>query len=220
MSSLLLIHTPTGEYPIFDYDLRARHPHTSFPSTMTADALGDLGYAIVTPTEKPATSEFEYAVELAPVQTESGYVQAWQVATMPSNDQSTLIQNQKQYLLARVSELRYEKETSGFTLTDGTVLKTDRESQATVAGAAVSALLDPAVVIKWKAASGWVDLHADAIKQIALIVSVYVRACFEAEKAHLDAISALPDTMEALRAYDLTTGWPVPNQVVQEQVAP
>ena len=52
-----------------------------------------------------------------------------------------------------------------------------------------------------------VRIGAAALAAAAQAIAAHVRACIEAEAAHLDAIAALPD-VAAARAYDVTTGWP------------
>ena len=76
---------------------------------------------------------------------------------------------------------RYAAETAGIVV-DGAFVRTDRESQALLTGAALSALDDPEYKIYWKAENGWVELTAPQIKVIARAVRAHVQACFDRER--------------------------------------
>lgn len=109
----------------------------------------------------------------------------------------------------KISELasyRYQKETSGITV-NGAMIRTDEYSQGKINGAWSTAQINPAVLIDFKGANGWVKISAAEITAIAGAVSAHVQACFSTERVHADAIAAL-ETSEEVAAYDLTTGWP------------
>lgn len=113
---------------------------------------------------------------------------------------------------ADLAALRFEKETAGITLA-GTVIRTDRESQALITGAWCRVQQNPNVLIDWKGETSWTRLDAATINAIAYAVGDHVQACFTNEKAHstaLDALGADPNTTVAdIEAYDITTGWTV-----------
>ena len=108
--------------------------------------------------------------------------------------------------LSELAALRYQHETSGITLS-GMAIETDRQSQALITGAWSFSQLNPAVLIDWKAESGWIQIDAATIAGIASAVAAHVQACFSAERLHAEAIAAL-ETSEEVASYDLTTGWP------------
>ncbi len=108
--------------------------------------------------------------------------------------------------LAELAAIRYQHETAGITLS-GMTIETDRESQALITGAWSFSQLNPAVLIDWKATTGWIQIDAATIAGIAGAVAAHVQACFSAERAHAEAIAAL-ETVDAVAGYDLTTGWP------------
>lgn len=85
--------------------------------------------------------------------------------------------------LAELAQARWEQETGGLTLPDGTEIRTDRESQALLTGAAFSATLDTETLIEWKGATGWVVLTPQQILQIAGLVRQHVQGAFSKEKA-------------------------------------
>lgn len=112
----------------------------------------------------------------------------------------------KQQKLSALAALRYQHETAGITL-NGMTIETDRQSQALITGAWSFSQLNPAVLIDWKAESGWIQIDAATISAIAGAVATHVQACFSNERIHAEAIAALA-TCEAVTNYDLTTGWP------------
>jgi len=112
----------------------------------------------------------------------------------------------KEEKLAALAAYRYAKETGGITVS-GATIKTDRESQALIAGAKLYSDLNEAVLIDWKAENGWVQINRAAIVAISQAVAAHVQACFSQEKVHSEAINALTTAAE-IEAYDITTGWP------------
>lgn len=61
--------------------------------------------------------------------------------------------------------------------------------------------------IKWKAATGWIEVDLPTLRAAAEAVGDFIEALFDAEHAHYVAIDALT-SVEAVRAYDIITGWP------------
>ncbi len=109
--------------------------------------------------------------------------------------------------LADLAAKRFAVETAGTTV-GGSIIKTDRESQAQL-NSALTALQGGMIPdTPWKAANGWAVVTLAQIQPIAQAVATRVRACFAQEKVHSDAINALT-TIDAIKAYDITTGWPV-----------
>lgn len=105
---------------------------------------------------------------------------------------------------AALAALRYAREIAGLPAWG---LRTDRESQALLTGAALAASLDPAYTVDWKTENGWTTLNAAQLLGAAQVVRAHVQACFSNERAHAQAIDALT-TPEAVEAYDLSGGWP------------
>jgi hypothetical protein len=104
---------------------------------------------------------------------------------------------------ASISAKRYAVETSGVVL-GGIPIDTGRDSQGLIAGAALSALLDPEYVCRWKTPAGPLTLDAEQLKAVAQGVRAHVQACFDREfelRDHLDA-GTFTDNM-------LDEGWPV-----------
>lgn len=99
-----------------------------------------------------------------------------------------------------IAASRFALETEGVTV-GGTVIKTDRESQATLSAALLTLQRNPAAVIDWKGDNGWVQIGKAQVEAIADIVSSHVQACFTAEKARNDALDALT-SLDEVRDFD------------------
>jgi len=99
---------------------------------------------------------------------------------------------------ALIAARRWQVETG-----EGIQVNTERDSQALLTGAAFAASLDPAYQIKWKAATGFVDLTGEQILGIASQVRAFVQACFNREAELLGAVADGSITAEILEE-----GWP------------
>lgn len=95
----------------------------------------------------------------------------------------------KAALIAYAENKRWRVETGGI-LVGGRAISTDRDSQALIAGAKALADEEPEELVDFKAASGWVQIDAVAVRAIALAVGRHVRACFRIERLVWDAIDA------------------------------
>ncbi len=91
-------------------------------------------------------------------------------------------------LRAYAAERRYAKEVGGIEL-NGMSIRTDRQSQALVNGAANMAQLTSNFSTKWKTESGvFVQLNGPAIISIATAVGMHVTNCFSLEAEVSEAI--------------------------------
>ncbi len=97
-----------------------------------------------------------------------------------------------------IAAARYAAEIAGVAV-GGVVVKTDRESQALITGAALKALQDAEYVCSWKTDAGFVELSAPQILAIADAVRAHVQAQFDHERALLALIDAA-GTLEDLEA--------------------
>ena len=102
----------------------------------------------------------------------------------------------------QIAARRFQVETGGVTV-EGVQINTDRDSQSLLTGAAFAASLDPGYHIKWKAATGFVDLTGEQILGIASQVRAFVQACFNREAELLGAVADGSITAEMLEE-----GWP------------
>lgn len=112
----------------------------------------------------------------------------------------------KALLLKRLANVRYEHETAGVNV-GGALVKTDRESQATITGAYARALSDPSVTVAWKTGNGFVTLDSAAILLFGTAVFHHVQGCFAREKVLAEAID-VAGTVDELMAVDVSAGWP------------
>ncbi len=104
--------------------------------------------------------------------------------------------------LAELASIRFGHETAGVA-----GLRSDRESQSLLTGAALAASLDPEYTVDWKGESGWTTLDAVQLLAAAQTVRGHVQACFSNERILAAAIDAAAD-MDAFLAIDLSQGWP------------
>lgn len=85
---------------------------------------------------------------------------------------------------------------------EGLAIATDDLSQSRILGAALSAVIDPDLVLGWKTADGrMVPLTAPQILALAKVVRAHVQACFDREAAILADLAAGGTP-------DLAVGWP------------
>ena len=99
---------------------------------------------------------------------------------------------------SEIAAARYAAEIAGVTV-GGVVVRTDRESQALITGAALKATQDGTYSCTWKAESGFVTLNAGTIIAVADAVRTHVQACFDAEAAKCALIDAA-QTVEDVEA--------------------
>lgn len=94
---------------------------------------------------------------------------------------------------AALAELRWERETGGLSLPDGTRISTSRESQAQISSVMQS--LGAGLItgpMEWKMTSGWVQISPEQVAGIAAAVAHHVKACFAAERAVAEMLETLP----------------------------
>ncbi len=103
---------------------------------------------------------------------------------------------------AQVASRRYQHETAGISV-DGVSIDTNRDSQALITAAALSAVMDPTYLCVWKALSGPVTLTAAQIINIATAIRAHVQACFDRECQLLTALAEGTYTADML-----DHGWP------------
>ena len=93
-----------------------------------------------------------------------------------------------------IATARYNAEIAGI---DG--IKTDRESQALITGAALKAMQDSEYSCRWKGVGGFIELTAPQILAIADAVRAHVQSCFDRE-SELVALVDAAETVEAVEA--------------------
>lgn len=106
-----------------------------------------------------------------------------------------------------VTALRWERETGGITLPDGTRVLTGIDDQNRIATAMRGMEVSGLERVDFKAASGWTELTAAEIGAVAAAMSRHVQACFSRERELHALIDGMEDA-EAVIALDITAGWP------------
>lgn len=101
-----------------------------------------------------------------------------------------------------VADERFRREAVGVHV-DGLQIETTRDSQALIASTGLSAVLDPEYRCNFKTLTGFVEIGAVQIVEIAKAVRAHVQACFDRELVLLRAIEA-GDYREDM----LLEGWP------------
>ena len=86
---------------------------------------------------------------------------------------------------AEIAQARYNAEIAGI---NG--IRTDRESQGLITGAALKAMQDNTYTCRWKGIDGFVTLNATQIIAIADAVRQHVQSCFDHEAELLPLIEA------------------------------
>lgn len=97
---------------------------------------------------------------------------------------------------SEVAASRWQAEVSGV---NG--IRTDRESQSMITGAALKAMQDSEYACKWKTEAGFVELTAAQILAIADAVREHVQGCFDREAELLALVEAAttPEEVELIR---------------------
>ncbi len=105
------------------------------------------------------------------------------------------IETSKRHLLNKISEKvaehRYNKEVNGANY--GTyIVKTDRESQATITSTVVALQAGLVSNVEFKFQNGWKTLDTTEFFNVATIISGHVNNCFKAENTTLTTLGNLP----------------------------
>lgn len=153
-------------------------------------------YTPVTEKEKPLIRQRVERLAQRPPTFENGVLtQQWNIVPRP-------LDTIKEELTAELAAHRYEVETGGVTLPDGSRILTDRESQAQLTSAYQSLSMPFVESIEWKAAEGWVTVTEAELRPIAQAVAQHVQGCFKAERIVSEQIAAA-ENAEALYGIDV-----------------
>jgi len=166
-----------------------------------AQVLNGQAHWVFESEEKPEFAQDIVLVEVGP-EVQEGWLWDGEGFSPPQGSSEPAEQTLEEVKIAKLEELaaaRWREETGGLTLPDGTIIKTDRESQALLTGAALSATLDPGKDIEWKGVNGWVTLTSAQILEIAAAVRAHVQAAFSREKALAEQVNACNE-IAAVRA--------------------
>lgn len=117
---------------------------------------------------------------------------------------------------AMVTAQRWNIETGGITLHTGVRVDTGIDDQNRITSVIANARLAGLTEVSFKAGSGWVTLTLAELEGVAASIAMHVQQCFNAERAHHEAIDTLQQLhaedaealQQALEAYDIEQGWP------------
>jgi len=122
----------------------------------------------------------------------------WTVEDLSAEEIAAILAGAKAAKKQEIAAARYAAEIAGVTV-GGVVVKTDRESQALITGAALKATQDGTYSCTWKTESGFVTLNAATVLAVADAVRTHVQTCFDAEAAKCMLIDAA-QTVEEVEA--------------------
>ncbi|SDG19292.1 protein of unknown function [Sulfitobacter delicatus] len=194
---------PSGP-PLYAGNLRLYHQHLP-DRHLQYDDVASLGFAPFVEKPRPVSSDpfFEY-VEQAPVEQDAdkAWVQNWVRTPVSFGNESDREPLLRAHLLDGLADLRWQRETGGITLPDGTPVRTDRHTQSQLTAAVVQVQAGVLSEVRWKLDTGFVTLSGPEITAIATAVTGHVAACFAAEETVAAQIAAAA-TVEDLRAIDI-----------------
>lgn len=125
------------------------------------------------------------------------------VAEFPGN----LPAGKRAALKDSITAYRWQVETGGIALADGTPVKTQIEDQNRISNAVSNALRIGMTSVSFKNADDeFVSMPVSVLVAVADAVALHVQACFDAEGAHYKTIDGLADA--DLDTYDITNDWP------------
>lgn len=111
-------------------------------------------------------------------------------------------------LVEQVSELRWQKEVGGFQL-NGNLVRSDERSQNMLVNAISLLNNDPnRTDVNWNLPDGsFATLDLPTLKAMGIAMGAHVQATFDRKKELIDQLNAA-DTIEALEAINIESGWP------------
>ncbi len=95
--------------------------------------------------------------------------------------------------LAELAAARFEQEIGGVSFSMGgesVTIRTDRESQSMITGAALQASIDSSYRCRWKTVQGFVSVGAEQIMAVASAVRAHVQASFDREAELVTLVEA------------------------------
>lgn len=107
--------------------------------------------------------------------------------------------------LKELADFRYNYETSGLEV-GGSIIRSDRESQAQITGAYNAAKNGLFTTMQFKAATGWVTLDAATMITIGEAMYTHVQWCFVRESQLSDIISNL-QTSKEIAEFEIQENW-------------
>lgn len=143
---------------------------------------------------------FEPSGEPHPDEDGTGYVQDFAVVQLP-------LETAKANIKAVITQKRWQVETGGVTLSDGTRILTSIDDQNRIATALQGTSSAGIAEVDFKGADGWIKLSREMLENVAGIVAAHVQACFSRERKLHEFVDAAENVAE-LETVDISSDWP------------
>ncbi len=177
---------------------------------LSKEELLNLNYYEIIEAEIPVYNKNTQYITLERIIETDTVIHSYIINNLTNDEIAESIINRKRWMKQDATEKRYIVETSGLSI-NNIVIKTDRESQATI-GCTLNYLgLVPNAVIDWKGTFGWTSINMASANFSAIAIGNHVQACFSHERVIHEAIDATT-THEDLDNIDINVGWP-PNEI-------
>lgn len=207
----LYFNKVTKEFGVSFETLKRKYPNVSLSKNIeTIDNW--VGYSQV---ERPTIHLYQEIKEDVPTFTETideetkekvltNGIQNWKITDKEFTE--NFITTLKQTVKDKVTNKRWEIESSGITFPNGISVKTSKDDQDRILSVIINAERNGINEIDFKAESGWVKVSLGALKQLGKELTNFVQFCFKTEKSHHEAIEAITN-VEAVCSYDYNTNW-------------
>ena len=167
---------------------------------MSEAQLAELAIYPVDDIKPPITWTNHYGAPVIEV-TDGRATATYPVLDYSPEEVAGILEVAKERKRGEIAAARFEAETSGI---DG--IKTDRESQALITGAALKAMQDNTYTCKWKGIDGFVELTAPQIIAVADAVRQHVQSCFDKEAELCGLIDKAESPDELRRSHLMNWG--------------
>jgi hypothetical protein len=136
---------------------------------------------------------------------------AWVLEALPADPEPepepVLTEEERRARLkVAVTAHRWVIETGGIALAGGMKVKTGIDDQTRIAQAIRGMEANGHADVPFKAESGWLTLTLAQMATLQNAIASHVRACFEAERSHHEAIDALD--VSGIEQYNILANWP------------
>jgi hypothetical protein len=191
--------------------IMAANPGIDFPDGEWSDEmLVEYGYAILYhPNTDLFPNRYERLEKLEPQLIDGKWTIVYALRSIvPEVPEAFAIflENEKNKLKDQVANIRWQMETGGVLLEDGTLIHTDRESQSKLAEAMVLSQFSQNMSLRWKCSGKWIAVDRDMLIALSIKVGDWVQKCFSNESIHWDRIDALKTT-DDLIGYRVDALW-------------
>lgn len=171
------------EYPVLEHHIRNRGLRLDMFEPVQESPQPDIN------------SSINYLSKQTPYKGDDGqWYQSWHILPLSETALRTALKE-------LAAKLRWEIETSGTELENGTQIATERDDQTNVTKAYSTLSSGLKTVVDFKSASGWVSVDLTALTPIAEVVADHVQSAYSAERAVGEAMDLL--NVEELRALNV-----------------